>query len=378
MDNKKGFNRTLSVILLAFLLYSPLAFLGFGTECGYYDSRNVINTAETLIQQHRYIPSRYPGFFVHEIFTALLFMLGGNLLTNLSTMVMSLLVIYFFIKICEYHSIPHRHLLAIFMIIHPLYYTASTFTIDYLWALGLFFIGYTLLIKKRYFIAGIFWGLAIGARLSSVLFVAILPLVYFLSKEQGRNKALLSLVIAAIIGANFYILSFLHAGRTFSFLTYYIGDWNWIGHLTRFIYKNIYFWGLQTCIAFLFLSPFIINGLKINYEQRYKNITAASTLIIIMSEVMYFQVPTKKHYLLPVLPFVLMLLGISLKRQKALLILLIIIQLSYNLVNINIARPDVVDNAATAKLGLWFERGYLINDIIDRIKTSGVGPYAQR
>ncbi|MCX5702955.1 MAG: hypothetical protein NT066_00425, partial [Candidatus Omnitrophica bacterium] len=107
MEEPRERNKTISVILFAFLLYLPLVFLGYGSEAGYYDSRSVINTAKTLIQQHIYIPSRYPGSIVHELITTLLFMIGGNLLSNLGTLVMSLLLIYFFIKICEYHDIPH-------------------------------------------------------------------------------------------------------------------------------------------------------------------------------------------------------------------------------------------------------------------------------
>ncbi len=369
MDKISNRCKTLSVILLAFLLYLPLTFLGNGSECGYYDSYGVINTAKTLIQQHKYIPSRYPGNIVHELIATLLFMVGGHLFTNLGTLAMSLVFIYFFIKICEYHEIPHKYLLAVFMVIHPLYYVASTFTIDYIFALGFLFIGYTLLVKRRYILAGIFWALAIGSRIVSILFITTLLLAYFLTKEPDRFKVLLSAGISAIIGAGFYIPSFLYTGRTFGFLTYGMGKWNWIGHLSRFVYKNTYFWGLQTCIAFLSLSFLIINGLKRNYESRYKNVIVTSILMIIVFEIMYLEVPVKKHYLLPMLPFALMLLGISLKKHKWLLILLIIVQLSYNFININIARPDVRNHATTAKIGLWLEPGYLINDITERMQT---------
>ncbi|MCX5703375.1 MAG: hypothetical protein NT066_02620, partial [Candidatus Omnitrophica bacterium] len=93
-----------------------------------------------------------------------------------------------------------------------------------------------------------------------------------------------------------------------------------------------------------------------------------SILMIIVFEIMYLQIPGKKDYLLPMLPFVLMLLGISLKEYKWLLVLLIIVQVSYNFININVARPDVRNNATTARIGLWLEPGYLINDIIERVR----------
>ncbi|OGX15719.1 MAG: hypothetical protein A2166_03045 [Omnitrophica WOR_2 bacterium RBG_13_41_10] len=363
MERKK----TISIILLAFLLYFPFIFLGPGSsECSWF----LINTAKTLIQQHKYVPSRYPGNVVHELATTLLFIIGGSVLTNLGTLVMSLLTIYFFIKICEYHNIPHKYLLAIFMAINPVYYVASTFTMDNLWALGFLFIGYTMLIKKKYFITVIFWALAIGTRISSILFIAVLLFAYFLTKEPDKNKVLVSVSISAIIGASFYILPFLHASCTFGFFRHFAGPWNWWGHFARFVYKNIYFWGLQTVLTFLLLLFLIIKSLKRNYELRYKNVIVTSILMILVFEIMYLEIPAHRLYLLPVLPFALMLLGIALKKYRSLIILLIIVQFSYNFININIAKPDVPNNATTFTIGLWFERGYLINDIIERIRMN--------
>ena len=365
MDKARERRKTIAVILLAFILYFPLTFLGLGSDC---DSYNLMNSVQSLAQKHVYMPSRYPGNPVHELLVTLLYVLGGSLLTNLGSLVMSLVVIYFFLKICEYHNIAHRYLLAIFMIIQPLYYVASTYTIDYLYALGFLFIGYMLLTKKRYISAGIFWGLAIGARMSSSFFVIVWLFTYLRNEEPDRNKCLLSVIISAVIGASFFILPFWYAGCTFAFFTNYMGYWNWIGHLSRFVYKNIYFWGLQTSLMFLFILSLIIKSLKRNYEPGYKNIITACVLMIIFYEAFFLGMPGDKSYLIPMLPFVLILLGIALKQYKSVLILLIAVQISYNFININIARPNVPDNATAITAGLWFERGYLVNDIIERVK----------
>jgi hypothetical protein len=365
MDKTRERNKTIAVLLLAFILYLPLTFLGLGSDC---DSYNLMNSVQSLAQKHVYMPSRYPGNPVHELLTTLLYVLGGSLFTNLGSLAMSLVVIYFFIKICEYHKIAHKHLLAIFMIIQPLYYVASTYTIDYFFALGFLLIGYMLLTKKRYLIAGIFWGLAIGTRMSSSLFIIVWLFTYFRNQEADRNSCLLSVGISAIIGASFFILPFLYAGCTFAFFTHYLGYWNLIGHLSRFVFKNVYFWGLQTSLVFLFNLAFILKSLRKNYEPGYRNIITACVLMIIFYEAFFLGMPGDKSYLLPMLPFVLMLLGIALKNYKPLLILLIAVQISYNFININIARPNVPDNATAITVGLWFERGYLVNDIIERMK----------
>lgn len=357
--------KTLIIIGFASALYFPLVFLGYGSHC---DSHLVINTAQTLIEAHKYVPSRTPGYFVHEASTALLFMLGGSLLTNLGTMAMSLLTIYFFIKTCGYHSIPHRHLLAILLIIHPLYWVNSTCTIDYVWALALILIGYTLWNRKNYVGAGVLLGLSIGTRLSSILFVIAFAVSSFLTRETGRKEILLTAIISIGIGALLYIPSFVWAGYSLRFLTYAIGDWDWIGYLARFVYKNIYFWGLQTALALLFLAPWMIKRIKRDIQSEYKDIVVLSILVIVSFEALYLKVPLKPEYLLPMLPFALMLLGISLKKHGRIILLLILIQFSYNLINFNIAHVDNPNNATTFWIGLWVEWGYLITDVFNRLK----------
>jgi hypothetical protein len=358
--------KTLIVILLAFVLYLPFIFMGYGSDI---DSHGIIQkTSKSLIESHRYVPSRYPGYFVHEIATTALFLLGGSLATNLGTMVMSLLTVYFFIRVCGHHKIPHGHLLSVFLIIQPLYWVASTSTIDYLWALGLLFIGYGLLINKRHIPAGILFGLAIGARLSSVVFVTALLVSYLVAREPDRIQVLFSAVISAIVGSLMYIPSYIHAGSSLGFLTYFMDEWDWTGYLARFVYKNIYFWGLQTVVALLFITPLIIRGLRGNYEIHYRTVITFSILVIAGFEAMYLKVPLEKAYLLPMLPFALMLLGISLKNHRWIIILLTLVQFSYNFLNINIAKPDIPRHATTATVGLWLEWGYLITDIINRLR----------
>jgi hypothetical protein len=355
--------KTLLIILFAFALYFPLTFLGYGTDC---DSESVIKTAQNIDQQDRYIPSRLPGYFVHEFSTAILFKLGGSFLSNVGTMIMSLLTIYFFIQICQYHYIPHKYLLALFLILNPVYWVNSTCTIDYSWALALLLAGYMFLKEKSYITAGILLGLSIGTRLSSIIFVAALFISYVLTKEPDRKKVFLSLAISIAVGALLYLPPFIYMGGSFKFLTYDMGEMDWFGHLARFVYKNIYIIGVQTFIASLLMSPFIIKGFRQNYKD-YENILLFSFLIIAGFETMYMKFPLEMSYLLPMLPFLLMLLGISLKNNKGIIIFLLIVQFSYNLVNINIARPDVSNIATSATLGLWIEWGYLITDIINRL-----------
>jgi hypothetical protein len=208
----------------------------------------------------------------------------------------------------------------------------------------------------------------VGTRLSSCLFVTALVAAHFLTRQPGTLKVLVTGTIATILGTMSYIPSYIFAGHTFAFWTYYIGDWTWQGYLVRYIYKNIYFWGLQTFLAFVCLAPYIYKGFKIYYQEYNRFIIMLSLLMILAFQALFLKIPIERSYLLPMLPFVLILLGIALKDHVRAIILLIIIQFTFNFIDFPFANPDIPSHATTATLGLRVQSGYFIQDLLDRIK----------
>ncbi|MFC1563606.1 hypothetical protein ACFL6G_01660 [candidate division KSB1 bacterium] len=352
------------IISAAFILYLPFIFFGYGADA---DSHLVVDSAKKLLNELAYSPSRNPGYFLHESVTALLILIGGSVAANFGTMILSFITILFFYKICEHFDIPHKNHLTIILAFHPLFWVNSTCTIDYIWAIAFLLSGMLMLLRGRGVIPGILFGFAVGARLSSGIFIGILFFSIFITDRRKFSSLLLPAVITGIIGALFYIPSFISAGYTMKFMSYHIGDWSWFGYVGRFIYKNIYFWGLQVIILFTFLIPVFIKGLKRNYEPKYRLITLNSLIVIIVFESLFLKIPIENEYLLPSLPFYLILVGIAFKDKLKLINILLVTVISYNFINFNIARPDVPDNAATFTAGFWIEWGYLITDVLKRL-----------
>jgi len=127
-----------SLIVLAALLYIPLAFLGYGSDS---DSFNVVRTGQYYVETLDYIPSRLPGYFVHEVFVYFLNLAGGSLLSNLGSVAMALLLLVSFNRVCRILQVPHPNLLTLILIVHPFVWVNAASTIDYLWALELALIG---------------------------------------------------------------------------------------------------------------------------------------------------------------------------------------------------------------------------------------------
>jgi hypothetical protein len=357
--------KTPLIFFLASVIYFPLIFLGYGTDC---DSYRVVDTAKLLFTDFVYIPSRPPGYFVHEAAVSLLIQIGGSVVSNFGTMVMSLLTIYSFLKICDNYDIPHRHLLSIIMMIFPLYWINSTCTIDYLWAMGLALYGLYLNESGRGYLGASLLGISVGARLSSIIIV----LAYFLAELiiEGPTKFLsLQFIISMVIGSLTYLPSFVWAGYSLGFFRFSIGDWTITEYLLRFAYKNLYFWGILTGVLLLFGLFLVAMNISDSVNSN-KKIVYTSFFIIIGTELLYLRAPLEMAYLLPILPFVLILLALSSRNHRRFLVALLISTFSYNFVNFNFVHVDNPHNAQEWWLGFWLEWGPLIKDLASRLSMS--------
>jgi len=350
------------LLVCAAALYLPFVFAGPGSDP---DSLRELRSGATLLLQHRYVPSRPPGYFPYEALCGVLYALGGTVTTNFATVAMSLGLLDSFLRVCEYFGVPHRYLLAAAMAIHPVYWASSTSTIDFIWALGCFFLGFRLLLNDRYLGAAAMLGLSVGIRLSSV-FLAGPLLLWELIERPCDVRLREAVALATAIGATLYIPQFVAAGNSFGFLTYYLGAWTLTDHVGRFIYKNVYFWGLPATIFLLAVAPMVIRGL-LGCDRRFSRIIALSVSIAIVFEALFLKIPVQRAYLLPMLPFALIVLGIALRGHRPMLLAMTILVFSYNLVSLNLARPDIPDHATRAILGPFIEPGYLLKDVAVRL-----------
>ena len=170
-----------------------------------------------------------------------------------------------------------------------------------------------------------------------------------------------------IIGGLFYIPSFIYANYSLSFLTYTIPNWSIKEYLIRFIYKNIYFFGLFSFIYICFIFIIYFNKfLKNNYIKI--EIIQITLFIIILHELLFLKIPLENEYLLPILPFFLILIDYIFDKRKIFLYILFFLLLSYNFINFNIIKVDVQNNATSGKIGFYIEKGYLIKDVHNRVE----------
>ncbi len=349
------------------MLYAPWLWLGYGADD---DAYRIIRTGRVLLEEGRYAGSRNPGYLVPELGSTVLNALGGSVLSNAGTLVLALVALGAFLSIAERLVVPHRFLLAAGLALHPVFWSNATASMDHVWALGFLLAGWLALLDRRWLAAGLLLALAIGSRLTLVLAVgAVLGWAWWRARDERAGVGQAA-AVAGVLGAACYLPSAWEFGWTLGFLEPAgMGGaelWTWTLRLGRWGYKNIYFWGLGGTLA---LAGIVALGLRSGWPRERRSLLLLAAVVGLAYEALYLLYPLDMGYLLPMLPFVLLALGVVLAGRRSWLIALVVLVASYNLVSVNLARPDRPFEASDAALGVWVEGGYLWQQTRIRLLT---------
>ena len=361
------------VLVLAFCIYLPFIFLGYGSD---YDSYNVLWAGKYFVHTLDYVPSRVPGFFVFEALTYIFNSIGGSLLTNFASLCMSLLILHHFMQLCREHAVPHYPLLAVILMLQPYYLVNSTCTMDYLFAFGFVFWGLMVIRKGNYLAAGLLMALGIGSRLTSALPAGIFLAWAFLSQPEKRGKVILSGLVTLVLAFLFYLPPLDFAEWQMHIFSPSVGTevfWAPILRLGRFVYKTVYFWSpFVFAILVWGMIRLISSRLKWN-KPEFNGLPLTAAAVILGMQAFYLRLPTEPSYLIPTIPFWLILMGIAFADRRRVLAVMLALVILSNFLVVNIARPDQVNQATGAQYGLWVEPGHLVRDVQTRLEYIGCG-----
>lgn len=359
--------RNLWLLVLATFAYLPLAFLGYGADV---DSYHVLEAADRILDGQPYEHSREPGFLVHEVATALLDALGGSVLVNLGSIAFALVALASLLGLCRRLGVPHATLLGGILAFHPLFWATAATTMDYVWALGFGLAGGVMLLDRRWGWAGVLFALAIGSRITSVLLVGLFVAYVLWQRPDDRRGAFVSAALGFGLGALCFVPTLVQYGGGFGFLVPVGADeqaaWSWASRLGRFGYKNVYVWGLPAALLLAVLATRIV-WRRAWMQVRPKAVLAFAAAGVAVYQVLYLRYPLEQEYLLPLLPFVIIGLGLLVERRW--LVALLVLVLAYNIVSINLVRPDRPNHATSFETGVWAEPGYLATDIAQRLRV---------
>jgi uncharacterized membrane protein len=215
--NKDQFN----IILLSVLVIISRVFFiheGYGIE---EDSWGLVINSVEMSTLREYVMSRMPGHPFQEVILATFFNFNHSpeVYNGLSMLFSLFAAIYFYLVLKEL-KFKYPFLATLALVLTPVVYISSVYTIDYIWSLAFIIISYYYILRSKSLLAGILLGLATACRITSgaLLIPFILTIVVYGTRKNFRNS-IIFVLMCLITTALIYIPAFLKYG--FSFFNYY-------------------------------------------------------------------------------------------------------------------------------------------------------------
>ncbi len=339
---------------MAGVFLSRLPFLadGYGLDG---DSWSVAFSAIQLRETGEYEVSRLPGYPVHEFLTSLVIG-GGPFAVNMLTCIFSMISIAAFFYTLGTLRFKKPYLASIAFAAVPVFYIHSTTAIDYNFALAFILSSGLFVLKERYILAGVILGFAIGCRITSG--AMLIPFAILLVQNDGIKaslKRILRLMIPSVITGLILFYPVI-ADHGIGFFTHYEVPYP---SIPKVLYKfSIEVWGitgllgLMVSTGILFLSNRSVKRQYLFPRSVNERYVIAWLVAIDLFIIAFLKLPMESGYLIPLVPFVIMLFGKYLY-NKAFVFLCIMLILSPFIVSLG--PIDRLDASTPSKASFSFE-----------------------
>jgi hypothetical protein len=304
------------------VLITRLPFLqpGYGLDP---DAWGVAYIAQQIFRTHQYAVSRFPGYPLQELSYALIWRGGAPLMNGITALFSGFAAGFLALS---GNKLGYRApiLGAMIFAFTPVIYINSVNSMDYIWAIAFILGSLYFALSDRISLAGLFLGLAIGTRLTSIVFSLPLILVLAHRNAPGRDKLKLS-VITGVVGILFYIPVVLTYGT--GFLRHHVGGRIPVERIVFNATAGVWGWfGLGGVILAvgLLLWEYLRTGslTRMPGKASYWKIWAGTILLFL---VLYLYLPHEAAYLIPVVPFTILLFQEFLTKKMLFLLLLAVI-----------------------------------------------------
>lgn len=303
------------IVLVSLFTRLPFLFNGYGVE---EDSYGLVLTVQRIAETQQYEMSRAPGHPFQECLLSFMPYAPDYIMNGLSMLfgMLATIMFYFTMKKLAY---PKPLLAALLLMMIPVFYVSSTYTIDYTWALAFLMCSFFFLLQDRYVPAGLTLGLAVACRVTSVLFA--LPLMCFIFMNDMPQRAFKKILIVGSVSLAVTVLLFLPAFQVYGkefFYTYPLP----YPPLPKVFYKGtLGVWGFWGCVALAGVAMTMLfrrkNLKPVSTEGKPKGVLLFSLLMVFMHVIIYIRLPEKSAFFIPALPFIVLLVHHFMVNEKS-------------------------------------------------------------
>lgn len=323
----KRYFREIMILLIVVLSRIPFILNSLGTDL---DAWREVYTGKILSEDHIYNVSRFPGYPFPEFLYALVYDKPYWCINLLSVLFTAGCCLYLF-KILNFLSVNLAFLISITLSFVPVIYLNSTIAMEYNWSLFFLLGSVYHLLNKKLWLSALLFGLMVSARFNNIIFLpAFLFLSYFHTGKEIR-KSIQFLLLSFLFICIFFSPVLLKYG--FNFLQS-SGDSEF--NLTSLLSMGtLYVYGVlgMTAIILSLGAQLLTENLQKIKEISKQPFALFSLLIIISNLIFFVKYPLEAGYLIPSVPFTLILLQ-YIMNEKLLKPVLFIVILSPFLVHI--------------------------------------------
>lgn len=308
-----GWRDLILLALIVFISRIPFLSAGYGVE---EDSWGIALATYNTHTTGVFEVSRFPGHPVQEILCSVLWG-GGPIIFNGLSALFSVVATLFFALSLKQIRFKHYLIAAYTFAFTPVVYISSTYTIDYMWTAAFVLTGFYFLLKEKYIPTGIFLGLAIGCRITAG--AMLLPFAVIVWQKDDAQYFLKNILILSITTIAVALVAFAPVIIQYGSAFFYYHDTYPYPPITKIIYKaSIGAVGLIGLLAIIIYGGIIIvRHIKDTQHQLLKNkYIVAGLLVIFLYTVSYLRLPQKSAFMIPVIPFLILMYGLLLKSKE--------------------------------------------------------------
>ena len=305
-SNTSGFSRRNLLFAFVILLSRiPFIFSGAGTD---EDAWGISVVALNMSQSLQYEVSRFPGFPVHEIISAL-FIWGGTALLNLLTAFMSSVAALMFVCSLQEMRFRFPYLAGFAFAFTSVVYVHSSDSIDYMWAMAFIMASFWLLLREKLVLSALMLAFATGCRITSLTMLLSFG-VLLIDDNQNLAGNIKRMARYALITGIFSLIIFSPVLITYklSFFTFY--DLSGYPSIPKVLYKfSLGVWSVTGLLAILygtlvlFFPPAVKTG-KYLLPRTVNEKHVISWLVAMDITILIFvRFPYEAGYLIPLIPF---------------------------------------------------------------------------
>ena len=337
-------------VLVSFL---ATAFYRYGGNPNNY---GMLLAWQTMIRDGVYLPSRFQGNLPSEIILGNLAHAFGPIGANsfsLLCAIAALILTYLIFRPFERDRLTLGLALAA-ILANPYFALSSIIAMDYVHPIPAFLGGVLLLQRRLPVLAAILFALAGAMRLSyAPMGLMALGYALFMTPDRPSRMILAQSTAAFLVLLGYmYVPAFISAHLTLSFLGNAPPVWDgWFGWIARWIYKTIYLYGLLGSLVVAFIvAGFVLTSMRGAPDEgrgARRQFLYLCIGVIVFHLLLFFYLPVRIEYLIPA---VIAFSGLMIyyKTSQWLMMALIVAELSYAFVSVEVLRIDHLNSAPCA------------------------------